>query len=46
MVIREAIERIRWMRKIRKAGACRRICLFCNYYSQCRKDALEEGEEK
>lgn len=46
MVIREAIERIRWMGRTHKAGACRRICLFCNYYSQCRKDALEEGEEK
>lgn len=43
MTIREAIERIRWMGKVKD---CRSICLTCEYYELCRITGAGEGEKE
>lgn len=43
MRFREAVTRLRWMLKVKD---CRSICLFCEFYEQCRAELIEEESEK
>lgn len=43
MTIREMIERIRWMVKVKD---CRSICITCEYYELCKLSGSGEGEKE
>lgn len=44
MKIKEIITRLKWMHKVKD---CRGICLFCEFYEQCRAElGAEEESEK
>lgn len=40
---REMVTRLKWMFKVKD---CRSICLFCEFYEQCRAELAEEESEK